>query len=120
LLIIYFNLNKYLKIDKQCNPGLLGIVRSGFDSSTHASSLANITTTTTITTPQMQRVTNQILDTPSIVSLVLWFLIVLYSSFTSASKGNKLINIGNPKEKTSLTDSERECEPFSRFGCMHP
>lgn len=48
------------------------------------------------------------LDAPSIVSLVLWFLVILYSSFSSASKGEKLLNIGSSREKTSLTDGERK------------
>jgi hypothetical protein len=61
-------------------------------------------------TAPMQVVSAQVLDLPSIVSLILWFGILLYSSFSSASKGDKLINVGgNAKETTNLTDTESKC-----------
>ena len=51
----------------------------------------------------------QMLDTPSIVSLILWFLLVLYSTFSSASKGERLINLNGNKERTELyNDSDGE------------
>jgi hypothetical protein len=51
------------------------------------------------------------LDAPSIVSLILWFLVVLYSSFTSASKGSKLMNVGGPNRETvQLSDSDHDDE----------
>ena len=73
-----------------CNPGLIGII--------HPSIIGNSTT------PVPNTPAHSSLDASSIVSLILWFLVILYSSFTSASKGGKLI--GNSKETTSLTDNE--------------
>jgi hypothetical protein len=72
--------------DRNCNPSLLDIVE-------HRQS-SNSTTPTPITYK------GQVLDGSSIVSLILWFIVVLYSSFTSASKGEQLL--GSSKEKTSL------------------
>jgi hypothetical protein len=47
--------------------------------------------------------TGKVLDWSSIVSLILWFVCILYTSFSSASKGDKLINFGSGgKESTSL------------------
>jgi len=51
---------------------------------------------------------SQMLDSASIISLILWFLVILYSTFTSASKGSQLI--GSSKERTSLNDNERKCD----------
>ena len=86
------------KTDRDCNPSLLDIVE-------HKPIPLTNGTTTPLTPTQYK---GRALDTASIVSLILWFLIVLYSSFTSASKGGKLINIGGSREKTSLTDSDRK------------
>jgi hypothetical protein len=92
--ILFYNLLIFfLKItDRACNPGLLGIV-------THA----GISNATTPAPGPAQAHSG--LDASSIVSLILWFLVILYSSFTSASKGGILL--GNNKESTSLTDAER-------------
>lgn len=90
--------------NRACNPGLLGILNP-----------KDVYTTTTpstpsnSTTPIVPYQATHVLDAPSILSLILWFLVILYSSFSSASKGDKLINVGNGKERTSLTDGEREC-----------
>ena len=48
------------------------------------------------------------LGAPSVVSLILWFLVILYSTFTSASKGGKLMNVGNSRERTSLNDEPED------------
>ena len=50
------------------------------------------------------------MDASSIISLILWFLVVLYSSFTSASKGSKLISVGSGREATQFSDSEPDEE----------
>ncbi len=50
-----------------------------------------------------------VLDASSIVSLILWFIMILYTSFSSASKGEKLVQMGNgSQEKTSLDDGGRK------------
>lgn len=67
----------------QCNPGLLNIIKNHQSTST-----------------------NHQLDGSSIVSLIIWFICILYSSFSSASKGDKLVSFGSGnREKTSLIDS---------------
>jgi len=74
----------------ECNPGLLGIVTN-----------RNTTSGVPSTGPN----TGRVLDWSSIVSLILWFVCILYTSFSSASKGDKLINFGSGgKESTSLGD----------------
>jgi hypothetical protein len=75
-----------------------------YTTSTQASSSNGSTTVG----PAPQPYQPHILDAPSIVSLVLWFLVVLYSSFSSASKGEKLLSVGSGREKTSLTELERK------------
>ena len=84
--------------DRNCNPSLLDIVE-------HRPIPILNSTTTTSATPTPYK--GQMLDASSIVSLILWFIVVLYSSFTSASKGEQLL--GSSKERTSLNiDSERK------------
>ncbi len=59
-------------------------------------SLLNIVTGDNYTVPaagDSTQASAQVLDFPSIVSLVLWLLLILYSSFSSANKGSKLINM---------------------------
>lgn len=81
--------------DHDCNPGLLGII-----------SPASHNGTSTDPTPTSS---SHVLNASSVVSLILWFLVVLYSSFTTASKGDKLINVGSSsRERTTLSDSEPE------------
>ncbi len=53
----------------------------------------------------------QMLDFSSIISLILWLLLVLYSSFSSASKGDRLINLNGNKESTELfSDADHDNE----------
>ena len=89
--------------DRNCNPSLLDIVEH------KPIPLMNSTTTTSATpTPAYK---GQMLDASSIVSLILWFVVVMYSSFTSASKGEQLL--GSSKERTSLNvDSERKLNKY--------
>jgi serine incorporator 1/3 len=69
----------------QCNPGLLNIIKNHHSTDTN---------------------NNHQLDASSIVSLIIWFICILYSSFSSASKGDKLVSFGSGnREKTSLIDS---------------
>ena len=77
--------------DKRCNPSLLDIV-------TGKNVTAGGSSTFTST---------QALDAPSIVSLILWLLVVLYSTFSSASKGDRLINLNGNSESTAIADSDR-------------
>jgi hypothetical protein len=87
--------------NRACNPSLLDIVE-------HRTNASAITTTTSAGTP-LAPYKGQMLDGSSIVSLILWFIVVLYSSFTSASKGEALM--GSSKERTSLNiDNEPEAD----------
>jgi len=92
--------------NRACNPSLLGIIEHG--KYTPTSTASPVVANTTAFSPIVPYQPTHSLDAPSIVSLVLWFLVILYSSFSSASKGDKLISGGNGKERTSLTDGEPE------------
>jgi len=108
--------------NRNCSPSLLDIID-------RQTPLSNLTTTTSATPIQPYK--GQMLDGSSIVSLVLWFLVVLYSSFTSASKGEQLM--GSSKERTSLNvesepedgdnlrqkvwDDEKDTVAYSYSGC---
>ncbi len=79
--------------DVHCNPGLLNIVKQ--------LPVANGTTTTTVSPAPIAD--GRILDVSSIVSLILWFMVILYTSFSSASKGDKLVQLGTGnKDRTDL------------------
>ena len=82
--------------NRACNPSLLNII----------SGQGNILPSNVTTSASQTVIKPQVLDGPSIVSLLLWLLMVLYSTFSSASKGNKLINLNG--ESTAITDSERK------------
>lgn len=97
----------------QCNPSLL-----------------NIVTGVNKTSLEPQAATNaEVLDFPSIVSLVLWLLLILYSSFSSANKGSSIINLNGQKEQTTFFsdvdgeadkktyDDEQESVQYSYSGC---
>lgn len=80
--------------DRKCNPSLLNIVTGNYSVPTgqtpdHASGV-------------------QVLDAPSIVSLILWLGLILYSSFSSASKGERLINLNGERESTTLYTEESD------------
>jgi serine incorporator 1/3 len=108
--------------NRNCNPSLLDIVE-------HRPIPILNSTTTTSATPTPYK--GQMLDASSIVSLILWFIVVLYSSFTSASKGEQLL--GSSKERTSLNidsepddgdsdrqkvwDDEKDTVAYSYSGC---
>lgn len=79
--------------NRACNPSLLNIV--------HHKDYVNGTTTVS----PNPNTNGHVLDASSIVSLILWFIMILYTSFSSASKGEKLVQMGNgSQEKTSLDD----------------
>lgn len=98
-----------------CNPSLLNIVTG-----------ANYTVPTDGDKPQAS---SQVLDLPSILSLVLWLLLILYSSFSSANKGSSIININGQRETTTIfsdeegeegkktVDDEKESVQYSYSGC---
>ena len=65
--------------NRACNPSLLNIVTGNYSIPTDGN------------TPPPSNV--QVLDTPSIISLFLWLGLILYSSFSSASKGERIINL---------------------------
>ena len=65
--------------NRACNPSLLNIVTGNYSIPTAGN------------TPPPSNV--QVLDTPSIISLFLWLGLILYSSFSSASKGERIINL---------------------------
>jgi len=69
-------------------------------------SLLNIVTGANYTVPENGKAdtvaSGQMLDWPSIISLVVWLCLVLYSSFSSASKGERIINLNGNKESTTL------------------
>lgn len=88
--------------NRDCNPSLLDIIRP------ETTTLTPFSSNTTTSLPPSSPQTGQFLDASSIISLILWFLVVLYSSFTSASKGSKLINVGSGREATQFSDSEPE------------
>jgi len=88
--------------NRACNPSLLDIV----DGKALTPLIINGTTTTTTPTPGEKTTTPSMLDFPSIISLCLWLLVILYSTFTSASKGSKLMNVGSPRETTNLNSME--------------
>jgi hypothetical protein len=92
--------------NRACNPSLLSIVEG--------TSVVPVTNGTMPVLPTA----NRFLDAPGFVSLVLWFLMIIYSTMTSASKGSKLVNVGSSREKTSLTgggDSDPDStEPTDR------
>jgi len=50
--------------------------------------------------------THQVLNTPSVISLIIWLLMVLYSTFSSASKSDRFINLNGNTESTAITDSD--------------
>lgn len=78
--------------DRACNPSLLNIVTGkNYTIATHADTQAS---------------SAQVLDTPSIISLILWLALLLYSSFSSASKGERLINLNGERESTTLYSEE--------------
>jgi hypothetical protein len=54
----------------------------------HKIDYINGATTTTTLNPST---TGHVFDASSIVSLILWFIMILYTSFSSASKGEKLV-----------------------------
>lgn len=83
--------------DRECNPSLLNIVTG-----------ANYTVPTNQNPDQVSGA--QVLDAPSIVSLILFLGLILYSSFTSASKGERLINLNGNKESTTLYSDEGDGE----------
>ncbi len=73
--------------------------------------LTNGTTTASPNVPS-----SHVLDASSIVSLVLWFIMILYTSFSSASKGDKLVQLGTGnKEKTDLDDGGRKFIEIFQF-----
>lgn len=73
--------------DRACNPNLLNIVK-GVNSTMPVDA---------------GKASAQVLDTPSIVSLIVWLLLVLYSSFSTANQGQRIVNInGNHRESTQL------------------
>jgi len=75
--------------NRACNPSLLNIVTGNVN--------------TTIPTGNNHDDTKpQVLDFPSIVSLFIWLALILYSSFSSASKGGNIINLNGNKESTTL------------------
>ncbi len=95
-------------------------------------SLLNIVTGDNYTVPSANdpaQTSAQVLDFPSIVSLILWLLLILYSSFSSASKGSKLINMNGNRESTTAFsdiegengkktyDDEQESVQYSYSGC---
>lgn len=77
--------------NRACNPSLLNIVTG-----------KNYTIPTDGSKPDHV----QVLDAASIVSLILWLCMVLYSTFSSASKGEKLINLNGNSESTAISDSD--------------
>lgn len=92
--------------DRNCNPSLLNFVSGG---STPFTPIANMTTTTmspdfSTSTMAPQHITPHILNVPGIVSLILWFFIVIYSTFTTATKGSKIATVGSGRETTALND----------------
>lgn len=109
--------------DRNCNPSLLDIVKGN-----------GLTPLNPSNGTSLPPSSPHSLGAPSIVSLILWFLVILYSTFTSASKGSKLMNVGSSREKTSLNDAgpdddggesdrqrvwddEREQVAYSYSGC---
>lgn len=64
--------------NRACNPSLLNMVTGNYSIPSG-------------NTPEPSAV--QVLDTPSIISLVLWLGLVLYSTFSSASKSERIINL---------------------------
>jgi hypothetical protein len=81
--------------NRNCNPSLLDIVHGNTINPFPTNGTANYEKPHT-------------LGAPSVVSLILWFLVILYSTFTSASKGGKLMNVGNSRERTSLNDEPED------------
>lgn len=80
--------------NRACNPSLLNIVTGNYSIPSG-------------NTPEPSTV--QVLDTPSIISLLLWLGLILYSSFSSASKGDRIINLNGEREATQLySDQENE------------
>lgn len=81
--------------NRECNPSLLDIV-TGQNYTVAPADQSKMTSS------------GQALDTPSIVSLILWLALLLYSSFSSASKGERLINLNGERESTTLYTDEGE------------
>jgi hypothetical protein len=91
-----------METDPLCNPGLLNIVNP-----------QPFTTNGTTTTVSPVPVNNgRVLDVSSIVSLALWFLVILYTSFSSASKGDKLIQLGTGNKDQTDLDSDGRKSPL--------
>jgi hypothetical protein len=89
--------------NRDCNPNLLSFVTGG--SSTMAPIISNLTTLAPLTTTTLEPatpITPHILNLPGIVSLVLWLFVVMYSTFTTASKGSRLATVGSGREDTAL------------------
>ena len=79
--------------DKACNPNILDIIHGN-------------TGNTTTLAPGSKETAFQVLNAPSVISLIIWLLMVLYSTFSSASKGDRLINLNGNTESTAITDSD--------------
>ena len=77
----------------ECNPSLLDIIEGN---------IGNATTPV----PNTDGKAHQVMNAPSIVSLIIWLLMVLYSTFSSASKGDRLINLNGNTESTAIADSD--------------
>jgi len=80
--------------NKACNPNILDIINGN---------TGNMTSTLA---PGTKETTHQVLNAPSVISLIIWLLMVLYSTFSSASKGDRLINLNGNSESTAITDSD--------------
>ncbi|RNA03555.1 Serine incorporator, partial [Brachionus plicatilis] len=89
-------------LDPNCNPGIFGIIHPS-NVKTNISTISPATTTSPV---NPYSPSSHVLDASSIVSLVLWLAVILYSTFSSASKGDKLM--GSNRESTSLTEAEPE------------